>query len=129
MTYQVSPEIVEALARLGVDATALDCRDGPRIVVVQASLDEAKKALGESPRDHVVMARVDADTAADLDRWVDVGLAKSRSEAAALFLREGLHLRQRDLDRLSGALDQFTEARDRLKREAAAVLGVTSPNN
>ena len=81
------------------DLTALDCRDGPRIVVVQASLDEAKKALGESPRDHVVMARVDADTAADLDRWVDVGLAKSRSEAAALFLREGLHLRQRDLDK------------------------------
>ena len=123
MADQALPEIADALARLGVDLSALTCDGGPRVVVIEASLDSARKALSESARDQVIMARVDAETAKDLDRWVDVGLAKSRSEAAALFLREGLKLRQGELVRLAAALDGFDAARERLRREAAAVLG------
>lgn len=125
-------ELVELLGRLGVDAEALaECAgsEGARIVVVQASLEDARKSLSDAARDHVIMARVNSETAQALDRWVDVGLAKSRSEAAALFMQEGLQMRAADLARLASAFDGLDEARQRLKREAAAVLGSETAGN
>ncbi|MBU6395162.1 MAG: hypothetical protein KGQ75_11360 [Sphingomonadales bacterium] len=116
--------VSEALEMLGVDPASLQC-DGerPRVVVVHAGLDEARRALREHNRDHVVMARVDQATAAQLDRWVAAGVAKSRSEAAALFIGEGLKLRANDLERLSQAIDALEVAKARLREEASAIFG------
>lgn len=124
---QDSTVIAELLADLGVDVAALTGGDqlpaNARVVVVQASMDAARKSLSDMARDQVIMARVDLETAQALDRWVEVGLAKSRSEAAALFMREGLKIREADLTRLADAFENFDSARDRLKREAANILG------
>lgn len=124
---QESKDVAAMLESLGLDARALlacgEVPKGARVVVVQASLEDSRKALGDLSRDHVVMARVDLDTAQALDRWVDVGLARSRSEAAALFIREGLRIREADLVRLASAFANLDNARERLKIEAAKVLG------
>jgi hypothetical protein len=39
------------------------------------------------------MVRVDDETLTGLDTWIKVGIAASRCEAAALFIGEGLTLR------------------------------------
>jgi Arc/MetJ-type ribon-helix-helix transcriptional regulator len=70
------------------------------------------------------MVRVDAQTARTLDAWVETGAVKSRSEAAALFIREGLKVRVSELDRLKDALSGVEEAKDRLRREARDVFNL-----
>ncbi len=66
------------------------------------------------------MVRVDQETAAKLDTWVETGAVKSRSEAAALFIREGLNVRASELERLNDALRSYADAKERLQREARA---------
>lgn len=117
------------LKELGIELPSCDGVDTPvKVVVVQASMEAARAALSSHARDQVVMARVDSDTARDLDRWVEVGMAKSRSEAAALFIREGLNLRRDDLARLDAALEDLEAARERLRREAGQILGKAAPS-
>jgi hypothetical protein len=115
-----------ALAALGIDLADLSCADGstpPRVVVVAASLKDSLAGLSQSVRDQVLMVRVDAETIATLDRWVTTGAARSRSEAAALFLREGLAVRAADLGAMSGAIDRLEAAKRDLEIRAAALLG------
>jgi len=69
------------------------------------------------------MVRVDSETSEDLDAWVETGAVKSRSEAAALFIREGLRVRADELERLKGALDDVEAARERLRQQARHVFG------
>ena len=115
----------EALAALGLDLDALTAGlgDAARVVVVQASMEDAIKALGQGARDQVVMTRITADTAQTLDRWVDAGIAKSRSEAAALFLQEGLKLREPELAELRQVIDGYERARAKLREKAQTVMG------
>ena len=69
------------------------------------------------------MARIDEETRNALDAWVETGAVKSRSEAAALFIREGLTVRTSEREQLSDALRDVEKAKDRLRKEARAVLG------
>ena len=69
------------------------------------------------------MVRVDEETSEALDKWVESGVVKSRSEAAALFIREGLGIRSGELEQLAGALREVEEAKQRLKKKARDVLG------
>ena len=116
--------VLDALSALGVDASLLeDGPEGARVVVVRASMEEAVNALGRGGRDQVVMTRLDAETVRALDRWVDAGVAKSRSEAAALFVQEGLKLRSAELEELSGAIDALEEARQALRSKARRIMG------
>jgi hypothetical protein len=115
--------IAAALEGMGVDVEALMQGDGTRVVVVQASMEDAVKSLSSGARDQVVMTRINAQTAQALDQWVDAGVAKSRSEAAALFLQEGLKIRQPELDELSGALETLERARKAVKVKAQTLLG------
>jgi hypothetical protein len=120
----LEPQVAEALKALGVDVSACaEGSKGARVVVVQTSMEEAVKALGRGGRDQVVMTRIDQATAQALDRWVDAGVARSRSEAAAVFLQEGLKLRQAELEELSGALEALEAARETLRKKAQAVMG------
>jgi hypothetical protein len=96
---------------------------GIKIVCVPSSLDEGLSALGEAPRDQVVMVRVDSDTIDRLDAWVDTGALKSRSQAAALFIHEGLGVREKELLELGEALSDLREAKTRLREKASQVLG------
>ena len=99
--------------------------DGPevKVVCVAPDLKESVEEMGQTPRDQVVMVRVHATTLEQLDAWVATGAVKSRSEAAALFIREGLKVRSDELERLRDALREVEEARERLRDRAKEVFG------
>lgn len=94
-----------------------------KVVVVSPDLQSAVDELGRSVRDQVVMVRVDEDTLKKLDAWVATGAVKSRSEAAALFIREGMKVREAELRRLEEALAAVEAAKERLRKEARDVFG------
>lgn len=110
---------------IGLDQLCGDAGDGPqvKVVCVAPTLRDSVERLGESARDQVVMVRIDEPTRKKLDAWVETGAVKSRSEAAALFIREGLGVRESELTDLKEALEGVNEARARLRRKASRVLG------
>ncbi len=72
--------------------------------------------------DQVLMVRIDEEATKKLDAWLETGAFKSRSEAAALFIREGLKVRARELGELEEALKGVEAAKDRLKAKAREVF-------
>ena len=108
----------------GFDFTCAD-GEGPKVkvVCVAPDLKESVEEMGQTQRDQVVMVRVDQSTLESLDAWVVTGAVKSRSEAAALFIREGLKVRADELEKLRDALREVQEARDRLKERAREIFG------
>ncbi|MEM7248590.1 MAG: ribbon-helix-helix domain-containing protein [Acidobacteriota bacterium] len=116
-----------ALSEEGIE---LECGTGPdtkgarvKVAFVTPGLKDSVDAMGQQPREHVVMVRVDEPTLQDLDAWVEAGAVKSRSEAAALFIREGLRVRSDELERLREALAEVESAREKLKEKAKEVFG------
>ena len=95
-----------------------------KVVCVPSALRDSMRQMEKSPRGQVVMVRVDQETNESLDAWVATGAVKSRSEAAALFIREGLKVRADELERLRDALRDVRDARDRLRRQAKEVFGL-----
>jgi len=87
-----------------------------KIVCLTGHLGDRLEEMNLQPRDQVVMVRVDEDTLAQLDAWV---------ETAALFIREGLRLRGAELDDLRHAIESVREAKARLREAADRVLGVS----
>jgi Arc/MetJ-type ribon-helix-helix transcriptional regulator len=102
--------------------------NGPRVKVVCVSPDlkESVEEMGRKHRDQVVMVRIDAETLESLDDWVATGAVKSRSEAAALFIREGLKVRSDELEKLRDALREVQQAQERLKDKAREIFGSES---
>ncbi|MDH3499442.1 MAG: ribbon-helix-helix domain-containing protein [Acidimicrobiia bacterium] len=86
-------------------------------------LIESLKEMAGAPRDQVVMVRLDQESTRELDDWVKAGAVKSRSEAAALFIREGLRLRAGELHQLRDALDDVQAAQERLRQKAGEIFG------
>ena len=111
---------------LGSDASVRSWPKGDskfKVVCVTPGLKDSVEEMGKTARDQVVMVRVDSETSEALDSWVQTGAVKSRSEAAALFIREGLNVRADELERLKGALNEVQAARERLHRQAREVFG------
>ncbi len=130
-SYELDMDLWERISlelqRKGIDLAAL-C--GPeldasrlKVVCLTAGLDSSLSEMTQATRDRVVMVRVDEETSEALDKWVESGVVKSRSEAAALFIREGLGIRSGELEQLAGALREVEEAKQRLKKKARDVLG------
>lgn len=94
-----------------------------KIVCVTPDLRQSVDELGQTPREHVVMVRVDEATRSDLDAWVATGAVKSRSEAAALFIKEGLRVRSDELERLRDALRELEQARAKVQEQAREIFG------
>ncbi len=94
-----------------------------KVVFLTPGLKDSVEEMGKTARDQVVMVRVDSETSEALDSWVQTGAVKSRSEAAALFIREGLNVRADELERLKGALNEVQAARERLRKQAREVFG------
>ena len=93
-----------------------------RVVCLSGGLSDSLKEMGKTPRDQVLMVRIDEEATKKLDAWLETGAFKSRSEAAALFIREGLKVRARELDELEEALKGVEAAKDRLKAKAREVF-------
>lgn len=94
-----------------------------KVVCLPMGLGASLEELGKDVRDHVVMVRIDEETSKTLDAWVETGAVKSRSEAAALFIQEGLKVRTQELEQLADALQGVEEAKDRLRERARDVFG------
>lgn len=94
-----------------------------KVVCVASCLQDSVREMGGAARDQVVMVRVDREAAGHLDAWVSTGAVKSRSEAAALFIREGLKVRSSELERLQDAIRGVADAKERLLARAEEVLG------
>ena len=82
--------------------------------------------MGRAARDQVVMVRIDEDTSDTLDLWIATGAVKSRSEAAALFISEGIKVRSGELEQLRQAIEDVNDAKQRLEERARQVIGTDS---
>lgn len=94
-----------------------------KVVFVAPDLQESVDAMNREQRDQVIMVRVDEATLQTLDAWVKTEAVKSRSEAAAVFIREGLKVRASELDKLEDALADVDRARERLHERVKEVFG------
>lgn len=122
---QIWNEVKQNLNEAGIDIDQLGAGLGSavRVVCVTPDIQDSVDEMGKSHRDQVVMVRVDRETAELLDEWVKTEAVKSRSEAAALFIREGLKVRSHELDQLRDALADVDRAKERLKNRAKEVFG------
>lgn len=122
--------IRQELNSKGIDLDVDCCNaasDGPlKVVCMAGGLSESLKEMGKAPRDQVVMVRIDESTGKKLDGWLETGAFKSRSEAAALFIREGLKVHARELDELAEALRGVEDAKERLRTKAREVFDSAS---
>lgn len=118
--------IREELRDKGIDLDTGCCETASgsplRVVCMAGGLGDSLKEMGQTARDQVVMVRVDEGTSKKLDHWVETGAFKSRSEAAALFMREGLQVHARELQELDEALSGVEDAKERLRQRARQVF-------
>ena len=82
--------------------------------------------MGRAARDQVVMVRIDEETLEKLDLWIETGAVRSRSEAAALFISEGIKVRSGELEQLREAIEDVNDAKQRLEERARQVIGDNS---
>lgn len=124
--------IIETIESLGVEIgedveeSIRDIKGDWKVITITPDLGESVREMGESPRDHTVMVRVDEKTSKQLDSWVEIGAVKSRSEAAALFIREGLQVRADERAELEEALQKVEKAKQNLRNKARTVFGEQS---
>ena len=69
-----------------------------------------------SARDSVVMVRVSKESLRKLDTLVDCGLTKSRSEAAAFLIAEGIKAKADMYDKIAEQSEVIRNAREQLSR-------------
>jgi hypothetical protein len=88
------------------------------VTEVGDTLEDAFSSL--KARTNVVMVRVDENTAEALDALVEAGVAKSRSQSAAFFLREGIKAQSGLFQRISEKIQAIQSLKEDLR---AAVRG------
>lgn len=119
--------VEEALENQGLTLDALACGDDcdtqVKVVCVAPNLASSMSQLRQAARDQVVMVRVDEQVSRALDAWVETDVVKSRSEAAALFIREGLEVRRSELDQLKETLEGVSKAKEELRKKAQQIFG------
>src|ERR1041384_907783 len=85
------------------------------------ALNKATESIGKaiesalSARDHVVMVRVNDDSLKSLDALVQSGIFKSRSEAAAFLISEGVKAQSTLFERISQRIAEIEQCRSELK--------------
>lgn len=113
---------------IDLDADCCEANDGSplKVVCMAGGLSDSLEKMGKTTRDQVLMVRIDEDTRKKLDHWVETGAFKSRSEAAALFINEGLALHAKELGELQEALNNVEDAKENLRRKAREVFDRSS---
>lgn len=77
-------------------------------------------------RGNVLMVRVNDDTLNHIDTLLQAGLFKTRSEAAAYLLHEGIGSKREVFDRISSTAGEITRLRDEMR---SALSGDRPPIN
>jgi Arc/MetJ-type ribon-helix-helix transcriptional regulator len=95
------------------------CPDGEGKVVSQELKDEILLKLGKGlgDRGNVVMTRLDNADLKQIDALVEVEAFKSRSEAAAFFIRQGIEARKDLFEKVMPTVDKIRELKEQAKRE------------
>ena len=114
---------------------------GRLLAGMECLVDEAKSAaesLGEnirdavegviSARDNVVMVRVNRESLARLNDLVEAGVSKSRSEAAAYLIGEGIKARQGLFETIADKIDEIRRAKEELRQLLEDREGPPSPS-
>lgn len=84
-------------------------------------LNRATESIGKaiesalSARDHVVMVRVNDESLKKLDALVQSGIFKSRSEAAAFLISEGVRAQEPLFERISERISEIERLQSELK--------------
>lgn len=110
---------IEFRIGIGGDTALADCS----VMCLAGDMKSTVAEMGRTSRDQVVMVRIDEDTKNALDDWVETGAVRSRSQAAALFMSEGIKVRSGELEQLREALDEVGKAKQRLEEKARQVIG------
>jgi len=85
------------------------------------AFNKATESIGKAidsalaARDHVVMVRVNDDSLRSLDALVQTGIFKSRSEAAAFLISEGVKAQASLFERISERIKEIERLREELK--------------
>lgn len=129
---QIWDRVREELGRKGIDLDLdsldidLNCCEpdgGPfKVFCMTGGLANSIKEMNRTTRDQVLMVRIDGETVDKLDAWLETGAFKSRSEAAALFIREGLKVHNKELEELAEALRGVEDAKEKLRQKAREVF-------
>jgi Arc/MetJ-type ribon-helix-helix transcriptional regulator len=95
------------------------CPDGEGRVVSPELKDEILLKLGKGlgDRGNVVMTRLDDMDLKQIDALVEVEAFKSRSEAAAFFIRQGIEARKDLFQKVMPTVDKIRELKEQAKRE------------
>lgn len=85
--------------------------------VLNKATESISKAIETalSARDHVVMVRVNDDSLRQLDALVQSGIFKSRSEAAAFLISEGIKAQEPLFARITERIKEIERLRSELK--------------
>ncbi|HJQ26604.1 MAG TPA: hypothetical protein VKA60_21995 [Blastocatellia bacterium] len=85
--------------------------------VLNKATESISKAIESalSARDHVVMVRVNDDSLKRLDALVQSGIFKSRSEAAAFLISEGVKAQEALFSRIDERIKEIERLRSELK--------------
>jgi len=95
------------------------CTDMPDMVRVQEIVKSIRGALKEKERENVIMTRLNDDDLEKIDALVEVELFKSRSEAVAYFIHEGVKARKDLFEKVTPTVEKIRQ----LKKEARETLG------
>ena len=76
------------------------------------------KELGE--RSNVVMTRLNDDDLKQIDALVEVEVFKSRSEAAAFFIKEGMQAREDLFQKIMPTVDKIKELKEQAKESLSS---------
>jgi Arc/MetJ-type ribon-helix-helix transcriptional regulator len=85
------------------------------------AINKATESIGKaiesalSARDHVVMVRVNDESLRGLDALIQSGIFKSRSEAAAFLISEGIKAQSPLFDRIKERISEIERLRAELK--------------
>lgn len=95
------------------------CPEGEGKVATDQFREEILLKLGKGlgDRGNVVMTRLDDIDLKQIDALVEVEAFKSRSEAAAFFIKEGIQARKDLFEKVMPTVDKIRELKEQAKRE------------
>ncbi len=104
------------------DCSVMCCHDGGHVhAEVISTSPRAISAFCFKGRGNVVMTRLNDDDLSKIDALVEVEVFKSRSEATAFFIKEGMNARKDLFDKVMDTVNKIKE----LKEQAKESLGKT----
>jgi Arc/MetJ-type ribon-helix-helix transcriptional regulator len=95
------------------------CPEGETQVASQELKDEILMKLGKGlgDRGNVVMTRLDDDDLKQIDALVEIEAFRSRSEAAAFFIRQGIQVRKDLFEKVMPTVEKIRELKEQAQRE------------